>query len=151
MQKTSIYAFLTSAIMWAFAMIFTPQLISIFVKDTEIINESVKAFRIMVAVLPVVSIYYISIFYFQALGKAKTSILLSIFKQLVLMLPISIILVKAFHLGAVGVWLSYPISDILASIASYMLIREEGYKLNIKVNKQLEIEKARGTVPFASH
>lgn len=151
MQKTSIYAFLTSAIMWAFAMIFTPQLISIFVKDTEIINESVKAFRIMVAVLPVVSIYYISIFYFQALGKAKTSILLSIFKQLVLMLPISIILVKAFHLGAVGVWLSYPISDILASIASYMLIREEAYILNIKVEKQLELENSRGTIPFVSH
>ncbi len=151
MEKTTFYAFLTSAIMWLGAMIFTPQLMSIFVKDPEIISESVKAFRIMVSVLPIVSIYYISIFYFQALGKAKTSILLSIFKQLVLMLPISILLVKVFHLGATGVWLSYPISDILASIASYMLIREEAYILNIKVEKQLELENSRGTIPFVSH
>lgn len=151
MQKTSIYAFITSAIMWVFAMLFTPQLISIFVKEPEIINESVKAFRIMVSVLPVVSIYYVSIFYFQAMGKAKTSILMSILKQLIIMLPISIILVKVFNLGATGVWLSYPISDILASLASYMLVREEAYNLNIKVEKQSQIEKARGTIPFASH
>lgn len=141
MQKTTKYAFLTSTIMWALAMIFTPQLISIFVKDAEIINESVKAFRIMVAVLPIVSIYYVSIFYFQAMGKAKTSILVSVLKQLIIMLPVSIILVKVFNLGAMGVWLSYPISDILASIGSYILIRNEGLELNIKVNKQIERER----------
>lgn len=145
MQKTSIYAFLTSMIMWLIAMIYTPQLISIFVKEPEIISESVKAFRIVVAALPMASIYYVSIFYFQALGKAKTSIFLSISKQLILTIPISVILVKVFHLGAMGVWLAYPISDILASIASYMLIREERQELNIK------IENARGAVPFASH
>ncbi|WP_353095786.1 MATE family efflux transporter [Tissierella praeacuta] len=151
MEKTVIYAFLTSAIMWAGSMIFTPQLMALFVKDKEIIQESVKAFRIMVSVLPIVSIYYISIFYFQALGKAKTSILMSIFKQLILMLPISIILVKVFNLGAMGVWLSYPISDILASVAACMLIREESCKLNIKVERQIEIENTKGTIPFASN
>ena len=145
MQKTTKYAFLTSTIMWAFAMIFTPQLISIFVKDAGIIYESVIAFRIMVAVLPVVSIYYVSIFYFQAMGKAKTSILVSVLKQLIIMLPMSIILVKGFNLGAMGVWLSYPISDILASIGSYILIRNEGYKLNIKIEKIAEAK-----MPFAS-
>lgn len=151
MEKTVIYAFITSAIMWAGTMIFAPQLMSLFVRDKEIIQESAKAFRIMVSVLPIVSIYYVSIFYFQALGKARTSILMSVFKQLILMLPISIILVKVFHLGATGVWLSYPISDILASVASFMLIREESYKLNIKVEEQIEIENAKRTVPFASN
>ncbi|WP_313758260.1 MATE family efflux transporter [Tissierella sp.] len=151
MEKTAIYAFLTSAIMWVGVMIFTPQLMALFVKDAEIIDESVRAFRIMVSMLPIVSIYYVSIFYFQALGKAKISIPMSIFKQLILMLPISIILVKVFHLGDTGVWLSYPISDILASIASFMLIREESYKLNIKVEKQMEIENTKGTIPFASN
>lgn len=148
MQKTTIYAVLTTSILWVMAMIFTPQLMAVFVKDPEIIKESVKAFRIVVAGLPIVSIYYVSIFYFQALGKAKKSIFLSISKQLILTIPVSIILVKGFHLGAMGVWLAYPISDILASIASYMLIKEESYKLNIKIEKSRE---ARGTVPFASH
>jgi Na+-driven multidrug efflux pump len=60
------------------------------------------------------------------------------------MIPISIILVKGFNLGAMGVWLSYPISDILASLASFMLIRNEGIELNIAVRKQIEKEKVTG-------
>lgn len=136
MNKTNKYAFITSTCIWLLAMIFTPQLISIFVKDSQLIGESVKAFRIMVAVFPVISIYYVSIFYFQANGKAKTSILVSVLRQIIIMIPVSIILVKGFNLGATGVWLSYPVSDILASLASYMLIRNEGIELNIAVKKQ---------------
>lgn len=151
MQKTTIYAFITSLIMWIGSMIFAPQLISIFVKEPDIIAESVKAFRIVVSVLPIASIYYVSIFYFQALGKAKTSIFLSISKQLILTIPVSIILVKVFNLGAMGVWLGYPISDLLASIGSYMLIREEGHELNMKIEKANANAKAKGTVPFASN
>lgn len=136
MQKTSLYAFLTSLVLWAGMMIFTPQLIMIFVKEREIIVESVRAFRIIIAVFPVISVYYVSIFYFQARGKAKTSILISVLRQLIIMIPVSIIMVKGFNLGATGVWLSYPISDILASLASYMLIRNEGIELNLAVKKQ---------------
>lgn len=142
MQKTSMYAFITSSLLWGLMMTFTPQLIKVFVTDEAVIRESVRAFRIMIAVFPVVSIYYVSIFYFQARGKAKTSILISVLRQLIIMIPVSIIMVKGFNLGATGVWLSYPISDILASLASYMLIREEGIELNLAVNKQqLEREK----------
>ena len=142
MQKTSLYAFITSSVLWALMMTFTPQLIGIFVIDPVVIAESVKAFRIMIAVFPVISLYYVSIFYFQAMGKAKTSILISVLRQLIIMIPVSIILVKGFNLGAMGVWLAYPISDILASLASYMLIRSEGIELNLAVKKQqLEREK----------
>lgn len=147
--KTSIYAFITSAIMWGLGIVFAPQLISIFVKDAQIIRESVKAFRIMIGVFPVISIYYVSIFYFQAIGNARASILVSILRQLIIMLPLSIILVKVFNLGAMGVWLSYPISDILSSIVSYILIKEEGVELNIKVAKQMK-QRAQSDGSFVS-
>lgn len=141
MQKTTLYAFLTSIVLWALGMTFTPQLISVFVKDKELIVESVKAFRIMIAIFPAISIYYVSIFYFQAMGKAKISILISVLRQLIIMLPVSIILVKVFNMGAMGVWLSYPISDILSSLAAFMLVKNEGVELSIKVEKQLAKEK----------
>ncbi|NLC04637.1 MAG: MATE family efflux transporter [Tissierellia bacterium] len=141
MQKTGLYAFLTSIVLWALGMTFTPQLISIFIKDTALIQESVKAFRIMIAVFPLISIYYVSIFYFQAMGKAKTSILISVLRQLIIMLPVSIILVTVFNLGAMGVWLSYPISDILSSLAAFLLVRNEGMELSVKVEKQIAREK----------
>lgn len=135
MKKTNLYAFVTSTIIWAISMIFAPQFIQIFVKDMDIVMESVKAFRIMISVFPVISVYYVSIFYFQARGNAKTSILLSVSRQLIIMIPVSIILVKGFDLGQMGVWLSYPISDILASLTSYMLVKNEGIELNIAIRK----------------
>lgn len=141
MEKTRRYALITSVIMWGLGLIFAPQLMSIFVKDERIIQQSVIAFRIMISAFPTISIYYLSIFYFQAQGKAKKSIMVSILRQLIIMLPLSIILVKVLDLGAMGVWLSYPISDVLASLASYILVKEESRELRIKVKKQIAREK----------
>ncbi|MGM0395618.1 MAG: MATE family efflux transporter [Bacillota bacterium] len=136
MRRTIVYAAITSFVMWAVTMIFTPQLIGIFIEEPLIIAEATRAFRIMVAVFPVISIYYVSIFYFQASGRAKTSIAVAVLRQLVIMLPVALILVKGFNMGAMGVWLSYPISDLLASIASFMLIRNEGIELNTAIAAQ---------------
>ncbi len=141
MQETRKYSFITSVILWALGIIFSPQLMSIFVKDEVIIQESVKAFRIMISAFPLISIYYVSIFYFQAQGKAKKSIMISLFRQLIIMIPLAIILVKSFNLGAMGVWLSYPISDILSGLLSYILIKKEGMRLSIKIKKQITKEK----------
>lgn len=143
MYETIKFAFITSLIIWALMLAFAQQLIGIFVTDPVIIAEAVVAFRIMIAVFPVISIYYVSITYFQALGKAKTSILVSISRQLIIMIPVSIIMVKVFNLGALGVWISYPISDVLASMGSFIMIRNEGIELNLALEKQIEREKLR--------
>lgn len=137
MEKTRKYAFITSVIMWGLGLFFAPQLMSIFVKDKLIIAESVIAFRIMISAFPLISIYYLSIFYFQAQGQARKSIMVSLVRQLVIMLPLSIIMVRVFKLGAMGVWLSYPISDILSSLVAFVLVNRETKELEIKVRKQV--------------
>lgn len=141
MEETRKYSFITSVVLWSLSIIFAPKLMSIFVKDKAIIYESARAFRIMVSAFPLISIYYVSIFYFQAQGKAKKSIMISLFRQLIIMIPLAIVLVKSFDLGAMGVWLSYPISDVLSGSISYVLVRKEGTRLNIKMKKQITQEK----------
>lgn len=151
MKKTTIYAFLTTTVLWAFGLIFTEQLLSFFVKDALLIEEATKAFRIVISLFPLISIYYVSIFYFQAMGKARTSILISGLRQLIIMIPLSVFFVKVFDLGAMGIWISYPISDFLASLASFMLIRNEGLELNIRIEKQAEREKIANAKLKYSH
>ena len=41
------------------------------------------------------------------------------------MLPLSLILVKVFNMGLLGVWISYPISDIVAGLFSIYLLKGE--------------------------
>ena len=125
LRKTIIWATLVTGIMWAFSMIFSRQIIRVFIADEMIIQKAIPAFRMMVAVFPLISVYYIAIFYFQALGIAKKSIVLSVLRQIVIMIPLSIFLVIALNMGADGVWLSYPIADgMVFVIGTFMLYKE---------------------------
>jgi putative MATE family efflux protein len=134
-KETVIFAFITSAILWLGTIIFAEQIISLFVKEGYLVIESAKAFRVMVAVFPILSIYYVTIYYYQSLGRAKTSFLVSIFRQIIVMLPISLIMVKVFDLGALGVWLSYPIADFISGIFSIIMMKRAFNKLNDKVEE----------------
>lgn len=146
MKKTILYATLTTSALWMGAMIYTPNLIGIFVNEPTIIIEATKAFRIMISLFPIISIYYVSIFYFQARGRAKTSLSIALLRQLGIMLPVSIVLVKVFNMGAMGVWIAYPISDLLASIAAFMLIRTERQVLSVEIKKQKAEKRAKELV-----
>lgn len=136
MRKTTVYATLSTAVLWAIGMVFTEPIVKLFVMDPEIVAESVIAFRIMIAVFPLISVYYVSIFYFQSIGKPRYSVSVSILRQLVIMMPLSIIMVKAFNMGAMGVWLSYPIADLISTGISFVLIRKESNKLTETIKKE---------------
>lgn len=134
-KKTAIYACVSTAVLWALGMIFTYEIMEVFVKDPVIIEKSVDAFRIMILLFPLISIYYVSIFYYQAIGKPRHSVSISILRQIVIMLPLSIILVKSFNLGAMGVWLSYPISDGIVTVIGSVMMYKETKNLNIKIKE----------------
>lgn len=133
-KKTAIYGLVTSAILWGASMIFAEELISVFIKDPVIISKSAKAYRTMIAVFPLISVYYMSIYYFQALGKGRTSFVVSIFRQLIILLPVSILLMSVLDLGAIGAWLSYPISDLISSITSFILMKKQTKKIDKRIN-----------------
>ncbi|NMB10319.1 MAG: MATE family efflux transporter [Tissierellia bacterium] len=122
-KKTIFYSFITTAIVWLICMIFSKEVLSIFLKDEELLTEAAEYFRIVISVFPILAVYYVSIFFFQAQGNARASVLASIMRQLLIMIPLSIVLVKVFNLGGYGVWIAYPITDILASIISVLLMR----------------------------
>ena len=65
----------------------------------------------MIAVFPILSIYYIHIL-LSIHWEAKV-LLYYIFRQIIVLLPVSLILVKGINMGALGVWLSYPNVDFM--------------------------------------
>ncbi|MCF6464465.1 MATE family efflux transporter [Clostridium sp. Cult2] len=142
-KETMIFALITSTVLWLIAITFSKAIISLFVKEPYLVVESAKAFRVMVTVFPLLSIYYVTIYYYQSLGRAKTSFLVSIFRQIIVMLPVSLILVKILDLGALGVWLSYPIADLISSVSSIFLMKKAFGNLDVKVeeNKQKRLKK----------
>ena len=94
-----------------------------FTSDDELIRQSANGMRYIVAVFPIVGFQMVTTNFFQSIGQARTSIFLSLTRQLLILIPCLLILPG--FLGQQGVWLSMPVSDLLSSvIAGWMLYRQ---------------------------
>ncbi|MDR2928584.1 MAG: MATE family efflux transporter [Cytophagaceae bacterium] len=101
-----------------------PGLISgLFTSDPEMIKESVYGLRIVFIVFPVVGFQAVASNFFLSIGMSKKAIFLSLTRQVLFLIPLLIILPRI--LGTIGVWVSMPVSDAIATgITSILLIRQ---------------------------
>ena len=110
----------------------------IFTANQEVIEEGATAMRILFAVFFVVGVQIVAGGLYQALGKPKQALVLSLSRQILILIPLVLILPNYF--GVIGVWLAFPISDILAvALASYLLYRDRDTML-VKGKNEKESE-----------
>lgn len=128
-------ASLTCIPLWALMMIFANQIFGSFIKEPDILIKTVKAFRTTIIIFPVIGMYYVSIYYNQAINAARISFFLSIYRQLLLFIPIVIVLVNI--MGVTGAWLTYPITDIISAITGVIFIHKGMNRLSQKKPKQI--------------
>ncbi len=102
-------------------MFFPRAAVSVFTHDEELLNIATKAFRIMTLVFPIVGFQMISTNFFQSLGMVKKSIILSLSRQILFLLPLLYSL--PLWMGAEGVWWSFPISDVVATLLTIYMLR----------------------------
>ena len=76
--------------------------------------------------------------YFQAIGKAVPALLLSLTKQGFFLIPL--ILILPGYLGVFGVWIAFPIADILATLVT-------GYYLNAAVKRMRQLPQSNSLMP----
>ncbi|MFA6832479.1 MAG: MATE family efflux transporter, partial [Bacteroidaceae bacterium] len=103
---------------------FCPEILAkLFTTDTELISIASQGMRLVCLVFPVVGFQMVTSIFFQSIGIAKKAIFLSLTRQLIFLLPGLLIFSRIY--GTVGVWISFPIADSLASlISAYMLWKE---------------------------
>lgn len=97
--------------------LFPKQIISIFGTGNELYMDfAIKSMRICLALTVLNAFQIVSVILLQNLGRAKKSIMLSVIRQIVLLVPIAIGLGAVF--GLFGVLFSAPVADALAFIIS---------------------------------
>ena len=108
---------------------FIPRLAAgIFTHDEALLNMSAEGMRILTIGFPIVGFQMIGTNFFQCLGMVKKSIILSLSRQLLFLLPLLYCL--PLWMGANGVWMSFPISDVLSAILTAILLRRLFKKFN---------------------
>jgi putative MATE family efflux protein len=101
--------------------VFPGGIIGIFNKtDKELLKIGVNGIRIFLCMLPLIGFQIVGSNYFQAIGRAKISMLLSLSRQVLILIPMLLILPTIF--GINGVWVSAPVSDTLSSILTAVFL-----------------------------
>ncbi|MDD2247441.1 MAG: MATE family efflux transporter [Proteiniphilum sp.] len=92
-----------------------------FTTDTELLSITERGIRISIAALPLVGFQIVASSFFQSLGYAAKSIIQSLSRQLIFLVPGIIIFPRYLNLD--GLWIAIPVSDTLAALLSlYLLI-----------------------------
>ena len=100
---------------------FMPDLaVSLFTNDPELKELAEKGLRLTNLAFPLVGFQMVATNFFQSLGMVHKSILLSLSRQLLFLVPLIYFLPVFF--GHRGVWMSFPIADTAAIVLSTILL-----------------------------
>ncbi len=110
-------------------MLFNMQLFKIFTDDFDVAAIGSKAIKIIFIGIPIIALQIIASSFFQSIGKSRPALVVALMRQVILLLPLILILPRLFGLGLTGIWISIPISDILSSLISLILLRRAFLKL----------------------
>ena len=121
--KTAKLAMVMTTICFIFGMFLPKAAVGIFTHDEELMNLSAKALRIMTLVFPIVGFQMIATNFFQSLGMVKKSVILSLSRQILFLLPLLVILHLFF--GIDGLIYAGPIADFVAAIVATTLMTRE--------------------------
>lgn len=97
------------------------KLLLIFEASAEMIAIGTTALRIISLSFPLAAISIVFSGFFQAIGEGMRSLIMSVVRQLVFLLPIAWVFSKIAGLDAV--WFAFPISEIIALVLAVLLFR----------------------------
>ena len=110
--------------------------VSLFTDDVQLTSLSINGLRILMAAMPIVGYQMVITNFFQSIGMAKISIVLSLSRQLLLLLPLLILLPPYF--GIDGVWMSMPVSDTLSALLAFVVMSRYMKKFTM-LHQQLNV------------
>lgn len=117
------YAMVLGTLVFVVLMIFPEEITRLFTTDADVLNETPSAMRWVFAATPIIAVQLIGAAYFQAVGKAIPALLLTLTRQGFFFIPLIFILPKFY--GELGVWMSFPISDVLSTLVTALFLHRE--------------------------
>lgn len=123
-----VYATVMASVVFVMLIGFPELITRIFTTDPLVIEKTPTAMRWVFAATPIIAIQLIGAAYFQAVGKAVPALLLTLSRQGFFFIPLIFILPLWY--GELGVWMAFPVSDVLSTlVTAYILYREVSLKL----------------------
>ncbi|MGN0135314.1 MATE family efflux transporter [Anaerotignum sp.] len=110
-----------SAALWLIIMLFPRPLAMLFAEDAAFLDYTVWALRIFMATSALMGIQIACQQTFIAIGNAKTSLFLAIYRKIILLIPLIYILPHFFEKKDMAVFLAEPVADFIAVTTTAIL------------------------------
>lgn len=108
--------------------------IRVFTNDPRLTEIAAEGMHLVFIMAPLVGFQMVTGNFFQSIGLPGKSILMSLSRQLLILVPCLIIIPN--YLGIKGVWISMPISDGLSIILASILLINQIRKINRSLDPQ---------------
>jgi len=109
-------------------LVFPTPIIGLFSNDPELISSGTFPLRMIILLFSMIGFQFIGAGFFQSIGKARPSIILSLTRQVLYLLPLILLLPLLW--GVNGIWIAFPIADLLAIITTGIFLYREIKKIN---------------------
>ena len=122
-------AFIIMCIGYGFISIFADGLMSIFTTDRQMIEIGATALIIGLCTFPFVGSQMVAVSFFQTIRRPRASMIISLTRQLLFLIPMLIILPHL--IGVTGVWWSMALADVASVTISWIMLYTETKKLSL--------------------
>ena len=122
-------AFIIMSIGYGFIAFFADGLMSIFTTDRQMIEIGVTALVIGLCTFPFVGSQMVAVSFFQTIRRPRASMIISLTRQLLFLIPMLIIL--PHMIGVTGVWWSMALADVASVTISWIMLYTETKKLSL--------------------
>lgn len=109
--------FVGTIIFW----LFPREILSFFKASDEMMTIGVAALRIISTSFIFGSVCFIFACFLQSIGKGLPSLIITLLRQVIIILPAAFILGKFW--GLTGVWISFPIAEIFTAVTSFIIYK----------------------------
>lgn len=108
-----------------------------FTSDKDLLDATQRALSICLAAFPVVGFQIISSALLQSIGQASKAIWVSLLRQVIFLIPLLFILPRIS--GLEGVWMSFPVSDVFATVATLGIVWYQLREIDIRARTRAHI------------
>lgn len=135
-KETLRIAIISSSVIAVFAFVlvesFPGKIVELFnATDEELLLFGTEGLQIGLLALPFVGFQVVTGNFFQSMGEARIAVLLTLLRQVIILIPLLFILPEFW--GLQGIWFSIPISDFCSAIIVVFFLVNHWKKLNARI------------------
>ena len=104
-------------------LLFAWPIVRCFTFEPALLQAGSRGLRIFCGLFTVIGMPIVTIAYFQSVGRPALGILLSMFRQFFLLVPLIILLPHVWRIN--GIWLASPVADVISSAVTLIAVIAE--------------------------